>query len=66
MSIFFPYSPTDVISTFSDWFSLNLVNLTDFESLVLTILANMYFFMFWGFIIYCVLKSLNWVYERLC
>ena len=27
--------------------------------------GDRYFFIFWGFIIYCILKSLNWVYERL-
>lgn len=65
MSIFLPYDVTTVISKFSEWFSLDLSTLTSFESICLTMLANMYFFIFWGFIIYCVLKSLNWVYERL-
>lgn len=65
MSIFLPYSVTEVISTFSTWFSLDLSTLTAYESLVVTILANMYFFGFWFFIIYFSLKSLNWVYERI-
>lgn len=66
MSIFLPYSVTEVISKFSEWFSLDLSNLTAYENIVLTMLANMYFFIFWGFILWCILKGLNWVYERLC
>lgn len=65
MSIFLPYSVTEVINTFTSWFSLDLTSLTSFESITLTILANMYFFIFWGFILWCILKGLNWVYERL-
>ena len=65
MSIFLPYSVTEVISKFSEWFSLDLSTLTNFESICLTMLANMYFFIFWGFILWCIIKSLNWVYERL-
>lgn len=65
MSIFLPYNVTEVIAKFSEWFSLDLSNLTAYENIVLTMLANMYFFIFWGFILWCILKSLNWVYERL-
>ena len=65
MSVFFTYSVTEVISTLTRWFNLDLSTLTNFESICLTILVNIYFFIFWGFIIYCILKSLNWVYERL-
>ncbi len=65
MSIFLPYSVTDVINTFTTWFSLDLTSLTSYESLVITILANMYFFGFWFFIIYFTLKGFNRVYERL-
>lgn len=65
MSIFLPYSITEVVSKFSEWFSLDLSNLTAYESITITILANMYFFIFWGFILWCILKGLNWVYERL-
>ena len=66
MSIFLPYSVSEVINTFTTWFSLDLSSLSDYQSLVLTILSNAYFFGFWFFIIYFSLKSLNWVYERLC
>lgn len=65
MSIFFPYNINTVLNTFTSWFSIDLTNLSSFESLTITILANLYFFVFWFFILWCVLKSLNWVYERL-
>lgn len=65
MSILLPYDITTVITKFSEWFEIDLSELTNFESLCITILANMYFFIFWGFILWCILKSLNWVYERL-
>ena len=65
MSIFLPYSISEVIQTFTIWFSLDLTSLTDYQSLLLTIFANAYFFGFWFFIIYFSLKGLNWVYERM-
>ena len=65
MSIFIPYSPELVISTFTTWFSLDLTTLTGYESMILTILANAYFFGFWFFIFYFTLKGLNRVYERI-
>lgn len=65
MSIFLPYNVTTVISKFTEWFNLDLTSLTNFESICITILANIYFFIFWGFILWCILKGLNWVYERL-
>lgn len=65
MSIFLPYNVTTVVSTFTTWFNLDLSTLTDYQSLILTIGANLYFFIFWFFVLWCVLKSLNWVYERL-
>ena len=65
MSIFLPYNVTEIISKFSEWFSLDLSNLTAYENTVITMLANMYFFIFWGFILWCILKGLNWVYERI-
>ena len=65
MSIFLPYSVTEVITKFSEWFSLDLSNLTANESIILTMLANIYFVLFWWFIIWCILKGINWVYERL-
>lgn len=65
MSIFLPYGVTEVITKFTNWFNLDLSNITDYESIILTILTNIYFFIFWGFILWCIIKSLNWVYERL-
>ncbi len=65
MSIFLPYSPTVVIETLANWFSLDLSSLTSYESLIITLLSNLYFFVFWFFIIYFVLKGINRVYERI-
>lgn len=65
MSIFLPYSPEIVISTFTTWFSLDLTTLTNFETLILTLVSNIYFFGFWFFILYFTLKGLNRVYERI-
>lgn len=65
MSIFLPYSPEVVISTFTTWFSLDLTTLTNFESLILTLVSNIYFFGFWFFMLYFILKGLNRVYERI-
>ena len=65
LSIFIPYSPDIVITTFTTWFSLDLSTLTGYESTVLTLLANAYFFGFWFFIIYFSLKGLNKVYQKL-
>lgn len=63
--IFLPYDLTDIISFFSDKFSLDLSSLSNFESSLVLILSNAYFFVFWFFIIYFSLKGLNWVYERI-
>ena len=65
MSIFLPYSPDIVISTFTTWFSLDLTTLTSSETLIITLFANAYFFGFWFFILYFSLKGLNRVYERI-
>lgn len=65
MSIFLPYSPTVVIETLANWFSLDLSSLTSYESLIITLISNLYFFVFWFFIIYFVLKGINRVYERI-
>ncbi len=64
MSIFIPYSPSDVISYFTSTFSLNLADLSAYESLIITILSNMYFYIFWFFIIYISLKIFNRIWER--
>lgn len=65
MSIFLPYSPDVVISTFTTLFGLDLTTLSSFETLVLTLLSNIYFFGFWFFILYFVIKGFNRVYERI-
>ena len=64
MSIFFPYSPTFVIDYFTSLFSLDLSALTIYESLIVTIIANLYFFVYWFVIIYFSLKIFNRIWER--
>ena len=65
MSIFLPYSVDAVIDYFTTTFSLDLTTLTAYENLMITILANLYFFVDWGFIIYIALKLFNRIYERI-
>lgn len=65
MSIFIPYNPQVVVETFSTWFSLDLTTLSDYQSLILCIMSNAYFFLFWFFIMYFVLKGFNRIYERI-
>lgn len=65
MSIFIPFSPQVVLETFTRWFSLDLSALTGYESLVLTLLSNLYFFVFWFCILYFTLKGIYRVYERM-
>lgn len=64
MSIFFPYSPSIVIEYFTSLFSLDLTTLSTYESLIITILANIYFFIYWFIIIYFSLKIFNRIWER--
>lgn len=64
MSILLPYSPDFVIDYFSNLYTLDLTTLTAYESLVITILANLYFYVYWGFIIYIALKLFNRIWER--
>lgn len=64
MSIFIPYSVEKTILYFSTLYSLDLSSITDYEKLMLTLFANIYFFVFWGFIIYISLKIFNRIYER--
>lgn len=64
MSIFLPYSPADVLDYFTTAFSLDLSTFTSFETLITTILSNLYFFIYWGFIIYISLKIFNRIWER--
>lgn len=64
MSIFIPYSPSEVIQHFTTLFSLNLTELTSYQTLIVTLIANVYFFMFWFIIVYFALKLFNRVWER--
>ena len=56
MSIFLPYSPEVVINTFTTLFSIDLTSLTTYETIIITILANAYFFGFWFFMLYFIHK----------
>lgn len=64
MSIFIPYSPGEVIQHFTTLFSLNLTELTSYQTLIITLIANVYFFMFWFIIVNFALKLFNRVWER--
>ena len=46
MSIFIPYNPTTIIDHFTNLFGLDLSTLTTYETMILTILSNIYFFVF--------------------
>lgn len=65
MSIFLPYSVEQVVTYFTTLYNLDLTTLTSYQTLILNILANAYFFLFWGFVIYFSLKLFNRVWERL-
>lgn len=65
MSIFLPYSVEQVVIYFTTLYNLDLSTLTSFQSLILNLIANAYFFLFWGFVIYFSLKLFNRVWERL-
>lgn len=64
MSIFLPYSVEFVINYLATQFNLDLTTLTSYETLSITILANLYFFVYWGFVIYLSLKIFNRIWER--
>lgn len=64
MSIFIPYSPSDALVFFTELFSLDLTTLTAYETLVVTLLSNLYFFVFWFIIMYFVLKIFNRIWQR--
>lgn len=64
MSIFLPYSVDIVTNYFTSLFNIDLTTLTSYESLIITILSNIYFFIYWGFIIYIALKIFNRIWER--
>ena len=65
MSILLPYNPDVVLNYFTSTFSLDLTTLTSYETLIVTVLANLYFFIYWGFIIYIALKIFNRIWERI-
>lgn len=64
MSIFLPYSVNQVIEYFTTLYSLDLTSLSSYQILILNIIANAYFFLFWFVIIYFSLKIFNRIWER--
>lgn len=64
MSIFLPYSTNAVINYFISIYSLDLSTLTSYEVLMLTVISNLYFYIYWSFIIYISLKIFNRIWER--
>lgn len=64
MSIFIPYTPTQVLDYLISLFSLDFSTLTAYETTIITIFANLYFFVFWGIIVYFSLKIFNRIWER--
>ena len=64
MSIFIPYTPTQVLDYLISIFSLDFSSLTAYETTIITIFANLYFFVFWGIIVYFSLKIFNRIWER--
>jgi hypothetical protein len=65
MSIFLPYSVEQVVTYFTTLYNLDLSTLTSYQTLILNILANAYFFLYWFFIIYFSIKLFNRVWERI-
>ena len=65
MSIFLPYSVEQVVTYFTTLYNLDLSTLTSYQTLILNILANAYFFLYWFFIIYLSIKLFNRVWERI-
>ena len=64
MSIFIPYNPSVVVEYFTNLFSLDLTTLTSYQTLIVTILSNIYFFVYWFIIVYFALKLFNRIWER--
>ena len=64
MSIFIPYTPSQVLDYLISLFSLDFTSLTAYETTIITIFANLYFFIFWFIIMYFVLKIFNRIWER--
>lgn len=65
MSILLPYNVNAVLNYFTSTFNLDLSLLSSYETLIVTILANLYFFVYWGFIIYIALKIFNRIWESI-
>lgn len=65
MSIFFPYSPTVVLSYLSTLFNIDISGLSASDTLVITLISNLYFYVYWFVIIYFSLKIFNRIWERL-
>lgn len=57
--------PSVVVEFFTSKFGLDLSILSDFELLEVTILANIYWLIFWGIIVYFVYKLFNRLYLRI-
>lgn len=64
MSIFLPYNSSVVINYITTVFNIDLTTLSSYEISMLTIISNIYFFIYWGFIIYISLKIFNRIWER--
>lgn len=64
MSFVLPYNPTIIVEYFTNLFSLDLTTLSSYETTILTLLSNIYFFVFWAVIIYFSLKIFNRIWER--
>lgn len=64
MSLFIPYSPTDVITYLSTLFTIDLSSFTSFETLLITLIANIFFFIYWFIVVYFALKIINRLWER--
>lgn len=64
MSLFFPYSPLDVMTYLADVFEINLSSLSSYETTLITIVCNLYFFLYWFIICYFSLKIFNRIWER--
>lgn len=65
MSLFFPYSSSVVLTYLSTLFNIDISNLTPYENLLITLLVNLYFFIYWFIIVYFALKIFNRIWERL-
>lgn len=65
MSVFFPYSPDVVFEYFTSKFSVDLLGLDSYQTVILTVISNAYFFLFWFVMLYFSMKLFNRIYERI-